>query len=180
MPHAIGSILPAGTMQHYVAVSGEGCPVGPVEFDVPSRLHGKRVVLFGVPGAFTPTCSERHVPGFVARYDAFLALQVDEIWCISVNDAHVMHAWGNALQVGNTIQMTADGNGDYTRSLGLDVDLRARHMGVRSRRYAMVVENGILRALFLEEPGQFDVSRAESVLQYLHDHPFGNTRENQS
>lgn len=162
-----GERLPEGKVQQYVETAGGGCSIGPNDFDVADRVRGRRIVIFGLPGAYTPTCSGRHVPGFVARHDDFRAAGVDEIWCLSVNDAYVMHAWGKDQQVGDRIQMMADGSCDYTRRLGLEVDLTARGMGWRSQRYAMLVEDGVVRWLLLEQPGQFEVSSAESVLRAM-------------
>jgi len=162
-----GERLPEGKVQQYIETEAGGCSIGPNDFDVADGVHGRRIVIFGLPGAYTPTCSGRHVPGFVARYDDFRAAGIDEIWCLSVNDAYVMHAWGRDQQVGDRIQMIADGNCDYTRRLGLEVDLTARGMGWRSQRYAMLVEDGVVRLLLLEQPGQFEVSGAESVLRAM-------------
>jgi peroxiredoxin len=163
----IGDRLPAGVLREYVEEVSGVCAAGPADLDVSTVLQGKRVIIVGVPGAFTPTCSEKHLPGFVARYQDFFELGVNEIWCLSVNDAYVMRAWGRDQLVGGRIRMIADGSCDYTRKLGLDLDLSGRGMGCRSRRYAMVVEDGWVRALLLEEPGQFAVSSAESVLALL-------------
>lgn len=163
----IGDRLPSGMLREYVEEAPGICAAGPVEWDVVKALLGKKVIIFGVPGAFTPTCSEKHLPGFVARYQEFLDLGVNEIWCLSVNDAHVMHAWGRDQQAGGKVRMMADGSCDYTRKLGLDLDLSGRGMGCRSRRFAMVVEDGTVRALMIEEPGQFMVSSAEAVLEKL-------------
>ena len=162
-----GERLPEGKVQQYIETETGGCSIGPNDLDIAHRVRGRRIVIFGLPGAYTPTCSGRHVPGFVARYDDFRAAGIDEIWCLSVNDAYVMHAWGRDQQVGDRIQMIADGNCDYTRRLGLEVDLTARGMGWRSQRYAMLVEDGVVRLLLLEQPGQFEVSGAESVLRAM-------------
>jgi peroxiredoxin (alkyl hydroperoxide reductase subunit C) len=128
---------------------------------------GKKVVLFALPGAFTPTCSASHLPGFVAHHDAFKAKGVDTIVCLSVNDAFVMGAWGDAQNVGDKILMVADGSASFTQAVGLDLDLTARNFGVRSRRYALVAEDGIVTHLNIEAPSKFEVSDAESVLSLL-------------
>ena len=128
---------------------------------------GKKVVLFALPGAFTPTCSAKHVPGYVANHDALKAKGVDTIACLSVNDAFVMEAWGKDQSVGDKVMMLADGSADFTKALGLELDLTAAGMGVRSQRYAMIVEDGTVTNLFVEQPGQFEVSAAEYVLDKL-------------
>jgi len=128
--------------------------------------HG-RVVLFAVPGAFTPTCSDYHLPGFVVRADDLKAKGVDTIACIAVNDVHVMRAWGDAQKVGESVLMLADGNGDFARAMGLELDLTGGLLGVRSRRYAAVIEDGVVRVLNVEESGKFEVSSADAVLAAL-------------
>ena len=128
---------------------------------------GKKVVLFAVPGAFTPTCSEQHVPGFVEHADTIKAKGVDEIVCISVNDAFVMGAWARTQGTDDKIRMLGDGSAEFTSKLGLDQDLSKRGMGIRSQRYAMVVKDGVVTALQVEAPGQFSVSSAESMLALL-------------
>ncbi len=125
---------------------------------------GKTVALFALPGAFTPTCSAKHVPGFVQNFDAFKAKGVDAIACVSVNDAFVMGAWGKDQGAGDKVAMLADGNGDFTRAVGLEFDASKFGMGKRSQRYSMVVKNGVVKSLNVEEPGAFDVSSAEHML----------------
>ena len=129
-------------------------------------FSGKKVVLFAVPGAYTPTCSEQHLPGFVANADAIRGKGVNSIVCVAVNDAFVMDAWGQERDAGG-ITMVGDGNGDFTRALGLEMDGRGFGLGTRSQRYAMVVEDGTVTKLAVEGPGQFDVSRAEAILEAL-------------
>ena len=128
---------------------------------------GKKVVLFALPGAFTPTCSAKHVPGFVTNIDALKAKGVDTVACLSVNDAFVMSAWGKDQNVGEKIMMLADGNGDFTKAVGLTMDGTGYGMGLRSQRYAMVVDNGVIKKLHVEAPGAFEVSSAEAVLKAL-------------
>ncbi|HEY4803246.1 MAG TPA: peroxiredoxin, partial [Paraburkholderia sp.] len=128
---------------------------------------GKRVVIFGLPGAFTPTCSAKHVPGYVEHYDALRAAGVDEVWCVSVNDAFVMGAWGRDQRTSGKVRMMADGSAALTRALGLEQDLSARGMGIRSQRYAMVVDDGVVKTLNVEAPGKFEVSDAASILATL-------------
>ena len=122
-------------------------------------------MIFGLPGAFTPTCSAKHVPGYVEKYDALKAKGVDEIWCVSVNDAFVMGAWGRDQKTGSKVRMMADGAGEYTRKLGLEVDLPG--MGLRCRRFSMFVDNGVVKSLNLEEPRKFEVSDADTMLRQV-------------
>jgi len=130
-------------------------------------FRDKLVVLFAVPGAFTPTCSNKHLPGFLQNAEAFLAKGVDLICCIAVNDAFVMSAWAADQKVGGKVVMLADGSAQFTRAMGLELDLTARGMGVRSQRYALVARNGKVTYLAVEPPGGFDVSRAESVITHI-------------
>ncbi|MEO5566339.1 MAG: peroxiredoxin [Luteimonas sp.] len=134
--------------------------------DTHNLLEGKKMVLFAVPGAFTPTCSERHLPGFVEHFEDFRAKGVD-VACIAVNDPFVMQAWGESQQVPDGLMMLSDGNGDFTRALGLEMDASAYGMGARSKRYAIYAEDGIARHVFVEAPGEFKVSSAEHMLSQL-------------
>lgn len=140
---------------------------GPREVSTDDVFAGKRVVLFGVPGAFTPTCSAKHLPGYVQQADALRAKGVDQIACVAVNDAFVMGAWAKHEGVDEGILMLADGSGAFTKALGLELDLTARGMGVRSQRFALVAKDGVVERVAVEKPGEFDVSRAESVLAGL-------------
>jgi peroxiredoxin (alkyl hydroperoxide reductase subunit C) len=140
---------------------------GPREADTAVLLGPGKAVLFAVPGAFTPTCSAKHLPGFVEHAAAFKAKGVDRIICLAVNDAFVMGAWAKDQKTGDTITMLADGSGAFTKALGLELDLVARGLGIRSQRFAMVTENGTVTHLAVEEPGGFDISRAEVVLENL-------------
>ncbi len=135
----------------------------PKKLAVPELIHGKKIVIFGLPGAFTPTCSANHLPGYIENAEKILQ-KVNEIWCLSVNDAFVMNAWAKQNKVGGKLRMFADGNANYTEALGLTLDLMARGMGIRMRRFSMLVDNGIIRKLNIEEPGKFDVSSAEKML----------------
>ena len=128
---------------------------------------GKKVVLFALPGAFTPTCSAKHLPGFVNNFQAIKAKGVDAIACLSVNDAFVMDAWGKDQNVEDKVMMLADGNADFTKAVGLTMDGTGYGMGTRSQRYAMVIDQGVIKALNVEAPGAFEVSSAESVLKAL-------------
>ena len=128
---------------------------------------GKKVVLFALPGAFTPTCSASHLPGFVVNSDKLFARGIDSIICLSVNDAHVMRAWGEDQNVEDRIMMIADGNADFTRAIGLEIDRSEAGMGLRSQRYAMIVNDGVVELLNLEAPGAFEISDAETILSNL-------------
>ena len=142
-------------------------PEGPKEISTDEVFRGKKVVLFAVPGAFTPTCTFKHLPGFVEQADEFNARGVDTIACIAVNDAFVMGAWAESQGAEGKILMLADGSGQFTKALGLELDLTARGMGVRSQRYALVAQDGKVTHVAVEAPGGFEVSRAESVLAHL-------------
>lgn len=139
---------------------------GPVELTSEALFGGKKVVLFALPGAFTPTCSASHLPGFVANADKIKAEGVDDVVCLSVNDAWVMDAWGKA-QNADEIHMVADGSANFTQAVGLELDNTARGMGIRSQRYAMIVDDGVVTALNVEEPRKFEVSSAEKILELL-------------
>ena len=141
-------------------------PDGPKESSVEALFRGKRVVMFAVPGAFTPTCSAKHVPGFVEQADALRAKGVDAVVCLAVNDAFVLKAWAKSQPM-DDIQLIADGSALFTRALGLELDLTARGLGIRSQRFAMVVQDMTVQHLAVEAPGDFDVSRAEAVLAVL-------------
>ncbi len=134
--------------------------------DTPTLFQGRKAVLFAVPGAFTPTCSERHVPGFVEHFDEFRNRGID-VYCVSVNDPFVMQAWGQSMQVPAGLQMLADGNADLARAMDLEMDASGYGMGTRSKRYAMYVEDGVVKQLWVESPGEFKVSSAEHVLENL-------------
>ncbi|MBT8568472.1 peroxiredoxin [Polynucleobacter paneuropaeus] len=164
---AVGQKLPNVTLYEFIDEATEGCAMGPNTFEVEKLTAGKKIVIFALPGAFTPTCSAQHVPGYLAQYDALKAKGVDEIWCISVNDPFVMGAWGRDLKVGKKIRMFGDGSAEFTKKLGMEFDLIARGLGVRSQRYAMIVQDGVVKTLDLEAPGKFEVSDAASVLKQL-------------
>ncbi|OOG28676.1 peroxiredoxin [Thioalkalivibrio denitrificans] len=160
----VGDRLPDGRLTEYVETEGGGCSLGPNHFQVSELVSGRRLLIFGLPGAFTPTCSAQHVPGYVANYERFRAAGIDEIWCISVNDPHVLHAWAKDQGSDGKVRMMGDGNCDYSRALGLEIDFRDRNWGFRSRRYAMYVDDGMVKVLNVEEPGKFEVSGAEVML----------------
>jgi len=163
----IGDKLPEGTLTELIEHETPGCTIGPNTFNLSDLTKGKRVVIFGLPGAFTPTCSAKHVPGYIANHNQLRAKGVDEVWCLAVNDAFVMGAWGKAQKATGKVRMMADGSATYTKALGLDQDLSARGMGVRSVRYSMLVENGVVKRLNIEQPGKFEVSDAETMLRQL-------------
>ena len=161
---AVGQKLPNATLYEFFDEESEGCSLGPNAFEVEKLAAGKKIVIFALPGAFTPTCSAKHVPGYVEHCDAIKAKGVDEIWCISVNDPFVMGAWGRDQKVGKKIRMLGDGSADFAKATGLVLDLTAKGMGVRSDRYSMLVKDGKVVALNAEAPGKFEVSNAETLL----------------
>ena len=161
----IGDQLPAGTLFEYVEVEGNGCSIGPNAFDVAKETAGKKIAIFALPGAYTPTCSAQHLPGYIAQADAFKAAGVDEIWCVSVNDAFVMKAW-QAAHNADAITMLADGDGSWTQALGLAKETGA-FGGLRAQRFALIANDGVVEQLFVEAPGKFEVSDAQSLLAAL-------------
>lgn len=163
----IGERLPEGRLWEFLYEEQPGCSIGPNAVEIGPALAGRRIVIFGLPGAYTPTCSAKHVPGYVERRAELAAKGVDEVWCVSVNDAFVMGAWGRELGSAGKLRMMGDGNGDWTRALDLGQDMSARGLGFRSQRYAMLVEDGVVRALRVEAPGRFEVSDAGSMLALL-------------
>jgi len=160
----VGDTLPHTTLMQYSEVEGEGCSIGPNPVDVAKASAGKTIALFALPGAFTPTCSAKHVPGYVEHFDDFKAAGVDEIWCLSVNDAFVMGAWARDQKVGSKVRMLADGSADFAKATGLTLDLTARGMGLRSNRYSMLIKDGKVMKLNNEGPGKFEVSDAATLL----------------
>jgi peroxiredoxin len=162
----IGDRLPEGTLSEFIDTETEGCSLGPNTFNVADLVKGKKIVIFGLPGAYTPTCSAKHVPGYVQHADELKAKGVDEIWCISVNDAFVMGAWGRDQKATGIVRMMADGNAAYSKALGLDADFSKHGMGTRSQRYSMLVEDGVVKQLNVETNG-FEVSNAETMLKQL-------------
>jgi len=163
----VGDALPHTTLMEYSEVEGEGCSIGPNPVDVAKACAGKTIALFALPGAFTPTCSAKHVPGYVEHAAELKAAGVDEIWCVSVNDAFVMGAWARDLHTAGKVRMLGDGSADFAKATGLTLDLTARGMGVRSQRYALVAQDGKVTHLGVEQPGGFEVSKAESILSAL-------------
>ena len=165
----VGDELPAATLTEFNEVESAGCAVGPMPVDVKAATAGRTVAIFGLPGAFTPTCSAQHVPGYVANADALKAKGVDEIWCVSVNDAFVMGAWGRDQHTAGKVRMMADGSADFAKATGLTLDLTSRGMGVRSQRYSMLVVDGVVKTLNVEGPGKFEVSDAGTMLKQAQD-----------
>jgi peroxiredoxin len=160
----VGDTIPHTTLMEYSEVEGGGCSIGPNPVDVAKATAGKTIALFALPGAFTPTCSAKHVPGYVEKFDQLKAAGVDEIWCVSVNDAFVMGAWARDQKSNGKVRMLADGSADFSKATGLTLDLAARGMGLRSNRYSMLIKDGKVAALNVEGPGKFEVSDADTML----------------
>jgi len=163
----VGDKLPGGTLFEYIEVEGEGCSLGPNAFDIAKSTAGKTIVIFGLPGAFTPTCSAKHAPGYIDHAAAFKAAGVDEIWCVSVNDAFVMGAWGRELKAAGKVRMMADGSAAFAKATGLTLDLTDKGLGLRSGRYSLLVKDGVVTQLNNENGGGFAVSDAETLLKQV-------------
>jgi len=163
----VGDNIPHTTLMEYFDVEANGCSIGPNPVDVAKAVEGKTIALFALPGAFTPTCSAMHVPGYLDKHDQLLAAGVDEIWCVSVNDAFVMGAWAREQKAVGKIRFMADGSADFARATGLTLDLTARGMGVRSNRYSMLIKDGRVQSLNIEAAGKFEVSDAQTMLTQL-------------
>lgn len=160
----VGDQLPDATLFEYIEVEGNGCSLGPNPFKVVDSVKGKTVAIFGLPGAYTPTCSAQHAPGYIAKAAEFKAAGVDEIWCVSVNDAFVMGAWGRDLGAAGKVRMMADGSAEWAKATGLTLDLTAKGLGLRSGRFSLLVKDGVVKALNVEEGGGFAVSDADTLL----------------
>jgi peroxiredoxin len=160
----IGDRIPDATLSESTEF-GDACPVAPTQVGVESALKGKRVVIFGLPGAFTPTCSAKHVPGYVQHLPELKAKKVDEVWCVSVNDGFVMAAWGREQKAIGKVRMLGDGGADFARKLGLTVEIPG--MGIRLKRFSMLVDDGVVKSINVEAPGKFEVSDAETMLKQL-------------
>jgi len=156
----VGDTMPAGSLGHMTKD-------GPQKITTEQLFKGKTVVLFSVPGAFTPTCDAKHLPGFIQQAGDIRAKGVDTIACMAVNDVFVMNAWGKSSGAGNDVLMLADGNGDYARALGLDLDATGFGMGIRGKRFSLLVKDGVVKQVNLEGPGEFKVSSAEHILTQL-------------
>ena len=160
----VGDKLPAGTLSEFIEVEGNGCSIGPNGVDLIKATAGKKIAIFALPGAYTPTCSVQHVPGYVTKAAELKAAGIDEIWCIAVNDAFVMGAWGRDQKTTDKVRMMADGSADFTKAAGLTLDLTTRGMGIRSQRYSMLVVDGVVKTLNVEGSGKFEVSDADTML----------------
>ena len=160
----VGDTLPAITLMEFSEVEGNGCSIGPNPVDVAKAAAGKTIALFALPGAYTPTCSAKHVPSYVDNFDELKSAGVDEIWCVSVNDAFVMGAWARDQKTATKVRMLADGSAEFTKATGLTLDLSARGMGLRSNRYSMLVKDGKVASLNVEAPGKFEVSDGATLL----------------
>jgi peroxiredoxin len=164
----VGDKLPNVTLRESRGYDDKShCPASPETIDTDALTRGKKVVFFGLPGAFTPTCSGKHVPGYVKSRDALKAKGVDEVVCVSVNDAYVMAAWGIDQKVEGRVRMLGDGSGEFTKKLGLELDLNGAGMGLRCKRFSMLVVDGVVKSLNVEGPGKFEVSDAETMLKQV-------------
>jgi len=163
----VGDKLPPGTLSEFNEVEAPGCAVGPNEVKVEDLTRGKKVVFFGVPGAFTPTCSAKHVPSYLQNIDKLKAKGVSDVICISVNDPFVMGAWARDQKSGGKVRMMADGSANYTKALGLEFDLSAKGLGMRCQRFSMLVDDGVVKALNVEAAGKYEVSDADSLLKQM-------------
>lgn len=163
----IGDTLPEGQLAEFIENETEGCSLGPNTFNVSDLVKGKKIALFAVPGAFTPTCSAKHLPGYVQHVAEFKAKGVDEIWAISVNDAFVMGAWGRDQKATGSVRLLADGNASFVKALGLEADFSKNGMGIRSQRFSAFIDNGVVKQLNIEEPRTFEVSTAEVLLSQI-------------
>jgi glutaredoxin/glutathione-dependent peroxiredoxin len=162
-----GDRLPEGKLTEITQFDATGCPTNPQEVNIAEATKGKKIAIFAVPGAFTPTCSAKHVPSYVQNYDKLKSKGVDEVWCLAVNDAFVMAAWGRDQKCEGKVRMLADGSAEYAKKLGLDLDLNARGMGTRAQRFSMLVDNGVVKQVNVEAPGKYEVSSAEAMLANL-------------
>lgn len=163
---AIGDQLPEATLWESIGF-GEACPLAPSPVSVKEASQGKRIVIFGLPGAYTPTCSAKHLPGYVQHLDELKKHGVSEVWCVSVNDGYVMAAWGKEQGAIGKVRMLGDGNAQFARALGLENDITKSGMGVRSKRFSLLVEDGVVKQVNVEQPGKFEVSNVETVLSQL-------------
>ena len=163
-----GDRLPDGKLMESTEFdSGTQCAMPPKEVNVADAVKGKKIAIFGLPGAYTPTCSAKHVPSYLSNRDKLLAKGVNEIWCVAVNDAFVMAHWGRDFKALGKIRFLGDGSAAWTRALGLELDLNARGMGLRMQRFSMLVDNGTVKQVNVEAPGKFEVSDADTMLRQL-------------
>jgi len=166
----VGDALPHVNLAEFIEVETEGCAIGPNPVHLEKALAGKKIAIFAVPGAFTPTCSVKHVPGYVEHHDHIKAAGVDEIWCLSVNDPFVMGAWSKDQKATGKVRFIADGSAEFAKAVGLTLDLTARGLGLRSNRYSMLVKDGKVLTLNVEGPGEFAVSDAKTLLEQAKQH----------
>lgn len=162
----VGDQLPEATLYESLEF-GEACPLSPKPVKVSEASAGKKVVIFGLPGAYTPTCSAKHLPGYVEKLDALKAKGVDEVWCVSVNDGYVMAAWGREHDAIGKVRMLGDGNAELTKALGLDRDQTSSGMGIRSKRFSLLVDRGVVKQVNVEQPSKFEVSDVDTMLKQL-------------
>jgi peroxiredoxin len=162
----IGDRLPEATLYESTEF-GEACPIAPAKVSVTEATRGKRIVIFGLPGAYTPTCSAKHLPGYLEHLADLKARKVDEVWCVAVNDGYVMAAWGREQKALGRVRLLGDGSAELARKLGLEVDLAGGGMGLRMRRFSMLVDDGVVKQLNVEAPGKFEVSDAGTMLRQL-------------
>lgn len=163
----VGEKLPEATLYEFFHEETGGCSLGPNAFKVSALTAGKKVAILALPGAYTPTCSAQHLPGFIEHAAEFKAKGVDEIWCVAVNDAFVMGAWGKSLGADKKVRMLADGSGEFTKKIGMTLDLTAKGLGERSQRYSMLVEDGVVKVLNLDAAGSLELSGAEKLLTQI-------------
>jgi peroxiredoxin len=163
---AIGDKLPEATLWESTEF-GEACPLSPAPVSIKEASQGKRIVIFGLPGAYTPTCSAKHLPGYVQHVDELKQRGVDEVWCVSVNDGYVMAAWGKEQGALGKVRMLGDGNGDFARALGLENDISKSGMGLRSKRFSLLVDDGVVKQVNVEQPGKFEVSDVATMLKQV-------------
>jgi peroxiredoxin len=163
----VGDRLPEGQVQEFIEVEGNGCSVGPNTFKVQDQVKGKKIAIFGLPGAFTPTCSAKHVPSYLSNLDKLKSKGIDEVWCFAVNDPFVMGAWARDQKATGKIRFMGDGSADYAKKLGLEMDLGPRGLGMRCQRFSMIVDDGVVKSLNVEQPGKYEVSDAETMLKQL-------------
>jgi peroxiredoxin len=164
----VGDRLPDGKLSEATEFDeAAGCPLNPKDISVAEATKGKKIAIFALPGAYTPTCSAKHVPSYVANIDKLRAKGVADVICMAVNDAFVMGAWARDQKSGGKVRMMGDGSATFTKALGLELDLNARGMGTRCQRYSMLVDNGVVKTLNIEAPGKFEVSDADTMLKQL-------------
>ena len=166
MPIEPGQQLPDATLWESTEF-GEACPLSPAQVNTTEAARGKRIAIFGLPGAYTPTCSAQHVPSYLEHYQALRNKGVDEIWCVSVNDGYVMAAWGREEKALGKIRFLGDGSGDFAKKLGLERDLSASGMGLRMKRFSLLIEEGVVKRVNVEAPGKFEVSGGKTLLEQL-------------